>query len=952
MAHLEANCTVLVTFEESTSSLKESDLQKKLESKDDKVKIEGLKQIILLTLNGQSFPKLLMSVIKYTLHSESHLIKKLLLMYWEVVQKKNKDGVLLHEMILVCNAMKNNLNHANEYIRGSTLRFLCHLQEVEILESLIPSITANLEHRHSYVRKNAVLCTCVVYENFPELIPDAPELVEQLLYSETNPSAKRNAFYMLITCDQERAVNYLTSIVQTIQSQSESFQLLVLELIRKVCRANPSFKSMYIHSIFNLVNSPAHAVSFEGANTLVALSSAPTAVRAAINAYCQLLTSESDNNIKLIILARISSLRKRNEKILQEMLMDILRTLQSPNIDIRRKTLALALDLVSPRNVGDVITLLKKEMASTDSLDGKDGKYRKLLVDAMHKCAVKFPDVVPQVVQLLMNYLGDENSSSALDVVYFVREVVEEYPTLRGEILTKLIENFDQIRCSNVYRVALWILGEYAADSAVLDVVLLTIREAVGALPLLQPRVQTEEEKVEEEEEEDPFAPPAAKKGPVGPVVLADGTYASQSSVAADTTATAAAAAASAAAGPTLRTLIVGGDYFLGACLGCAVTKLMLRFVENAGATAESSEEVGKAILLMVSVLRLGGPANPDKKYIDIDSSHRLTMCVRVLLDPAKYKQLFLARSRETFAAMMLEQREKAGHSQQDKKIEVVSQADSLISVRQLKNKLEEFDEYDNDADLSRALGGPDTKTSKLNRVYQLTGFADSVYAEAALTVLDYDIVLDILIVNQTDAVLQNLCVELNTSGDLKVVERPNTVTLAPFGAVHINANIKVKSTESGVIFGNIVYDSSSGTSQNIVVMNNIHMDIMDYIGPAVTTDVKFRSMWAEFEWENKVAVNTDIADLSVYLRHIMNITNMACMTPQATMSGSCMFLAANLYARSIFNEDALLNLSVELDSKGKVGGYIRIRSKTQGIALSLGDKIQAKQRNLPLTKA
>jgi hypothetical protein len=40
--------------------------------------------------------------------------------------------------------LKNNLTHPNEYVRGSTLRFLCKIKEVEILESLIPSVTANL----------------------------------------------------------------------------------------------------------------------------------------------------------------------------------------------------------------------------------------------------------------------------------------------------------------------------------------------------------------------------------------------------------------------------------------------------------------------------------------------------------------------------------------------------------------------------------------------------------------------------------------------------------------------------------------------------------------------------------------------------------------------------------------------------------------------------------------
>jgi len=40
--------------------------------------------------------------------------------------------------------------------------------------------------------------------------------------------------------------------------------------------------------------------------------------------------------------------------------------------------------------------------------------------------------------------------------------------------------------------------------------------------------------------------------------------------------------------------------------------------------------------------------------------------------------------------------------------------------------------------------------SSKLNKVSQLTGFSDPVYAEAYVHVNQYDIVLDVLIVNQT----------------------------------------------------------------------------------------------------------------------------------------------------------------------------------------------------------
>jgi hypothetical protein len=38
--------------------------------------------------------------------------------------------------------------------------------------------------------------------------------------------------------------------------------------------------------------------------------------------------------------------------------------------------------------------------------------------------------------------------------------------------------------------------------------------------------------------------------------------------------------------------------------------------------------------------------------------------------------------------------------------------------------------------------------------------------------------------------------------------------------------------------------------------------------------------MWAEFEWENKVAINTNISDLRDFLQHIVTNTNMTCLSP------------------------------------------------------------------------
>ena len=67
---------------------------------------------------------------------------------------------------------------------------------------------------------------------------------------------------------------------------------------------------------------------------------------------------------------------------------------------------------------------------------------------------------------------GDTNSSSALDVVFFVREIMETNPKLRPTILARLLDTFSQIRSSRVCSCALWILSEYCTSPQDIDAAL------------------------------------------------------------------------------------------------------------------------------------------------------------------------------------------------------------------------------------------------------------------------------------------------------------------------------------------------------------------------------------------------------------------------------------------------------------------------------------------------
>merc|ERR1719215_2449295 len=378
---------------------------------------------------------------------------------------------------------------------------------------------------------------------------------------------------------------------------------------------------------------------------------------------------------------------------------------------------------------------------------------------------------------------------------------------------------------------------------------------------------------------------------------------------------------------------------------------------------------------------------------------------------------------------------------------------DECIVFRQLRERkggaAGPGDSFDYDDDFAAARGSTGFNASadgqlfaeRLAKVQQMSGLADQVYVEAFLQVHSFDLVLELLMVNRTSDVLQNVLVELSTQGDLKLVDRPVGVTLNPGQQLMVHASIKGGSTETGIIFGYVTYEKkqadkpkedkktqqsrdimdsmdgppaesskkSTGMSrmvklvkrfkqitgpgaeakfeavweeviQESIVLSELHVDILDYIERAWIGELAFRTMWSEFEWENKININTSITEVGTFLEHIMLNTKMSIVGrgPKTTntkgfrkdkitaedvaemlreavgiqkLIQTSSFVAVNLYAKSIFGEDALANISIEKLPDGKLTGSVRIRSRTQGIALSLGDRITIVQRGVQAGK-
>ncbi|KAJ7184314.1 coatomer protein [Mycena filopes] len=880
-----------------------AELRQALEKGTDDVKIDTLRKIIVSTINGNAQPTLMMPIIQFVLPSRNKQLKKLLHFYWEVCPKYDENGKLKQEMILVVNAIRNDLQHPNEYIRGATLRFLQKIaKDAELLEPLIPTCRSCLEHRHGYVRKNAVFAVYAIYREFEHLIPDAPELMSTFLAAESDSTCKRNAFVFLAHCSMPKAVEYILNIYDSIPALDEALQMSIIEVIRLDCKEDSAHRARYIRVMFELLNVPSNAVKYEAATTLTTLTQNPAAIKAAASCLINLVAKESDNNAKIIVLDRLDNLRSRHGHVLDGLIMDVLQVLSSADMDVRRKAISIVLSMTSSRNVEEVVLFLKKQLQKTQETEfEKAPEYRQLLIQSIHITAIKFSEVAASVVHALMDFLGDSNNPSALDVVSFVREVVEKFPHLRSNVTSRLIEKMSEIKSGKVFRGVMWILGEYIETVPDIQSAMQEIRKVLGEIPILASEQKLLDDAATGEEEP---TSPKLEMGGGKPKVLADGTYATETAYSSTTTARL--EAVRAASKPPLRTLLLGGDFFTGTVLASTLTKLVLRFDEQATDKAASNLLRAECMLIMTSVIRVG-----QSKFvtvqIDEDSTERIMNCIKTLSEletESAVQEIFLTDTKTAFSRMLGAQEKRASEKMAAETSQVAAvQVDDLLSFRQFSKKTaDEAIDYDQDVD--RATGGEvhEDFISNLSRISQLT---------------------DVLLVNQTANTMQNLCLDFATLGDLKIVERPSGVS----------------STETGVIFGSILWEGPS-MSEACVILNDIHIDIMDYIKPAYCNEAQFRSMWTEFEWENRVNVDNQMSDPREYLAHVMKATNMSCLTPEGATSGDCDFLSANMYARSLFGEDALANLSVERTAAGTITGHVRIRSKTQGIALSLGDRI------------
>ena len=100
----------------------------------------------------------------------------------------------------------------NEFLAGSTLKFVAKLREDELISSLLPSIHEVVSHSDVYVRYNAIYALAQLCPHFPQHFREVDKQALEILESESSAECQCMAFKLLAVANKVIFVNLLKYI--------------------------------------------------------------------------------------------------------------------------------------------------------------------------------------------------------------------------------------------------------------------------------------------------------------------------------------------------------------------------------------------------------------------------------------------------------------------------------------------------------------------------------------------------------------------------------------------------------------------------------------------------------------------------------------------------------------------------------------------------------------------
>jgi coatomer subunit beta len=616
----EKPCWLYIDSEPITSF---KEIHSKISSKDIEDKKEALRTVIAAITNDDNYPDNLMIMAIHNLMIIDDIeIRKLLFLFWEVIDKKYADGRVREEFLLVCNNLRKDLTSPNEYVRGRTLRLVAKLPYNEMLENLKSAIFENLTHKHHYVRKNALVCLMSIVINFgSNVLPsNINEKLKEIIEKDLDISTRRNAYLALAKIDPKESFIITKDILTNtdLNELSDLFTLAIVDNLRSLCKLVPKEKNKLLKMLCDLSAHKSHSVIFEIGNSLLTLSSNPNIVRNAVNILCSLLSEQKDNNTLIIILKKLIEIKNKYKGILEEQILSFATILNSNCTNELRKLLfELISNLIRESNIASVFDIFINDFNKLKNVNDSDTtiEFKNMILQCIYKNILKFPKLNKSYPLYLLEkcLLYNSRNTFVNEQIMIIKDIMSTYGNYSKDYIQIILKTFDDINNAEILQSCIWLLAEYAKDIETQMSVFDMIMKNIGDLNLeLVETKKTISDK------------PQEKKIITKTVILPDGTYGTQT-VQIDANEY----SRQKENMKYLRTFILETNFFFSTNLVEALTRILISIKENDIENQYFSKYYCNTIEIILAIIDI----RSDKIYKDPDNISRINICLNSLVE-------------------------------------------------------------------------------------------------------------------------------------------------------------------------------------------------------------------------------------------------------------------------------------------------------------------------------
>ena len=948
--------------EEPLSSYR--DVLKKISSKVIPDKQEALQTVLGSMVNDDNYPDdLMINVIHHLTIVDDIKIKKMLFLFWEVIDKHKPDGTMKDEIILLCNGIRKDLDSPNEYIRGRTLRLLTKLPYKEILENVKAAVFDNIKHVHPYVRSNAIMCVLSFIDNFGvDIVPDSlPDDLKEIILKDTDTATRRNAYVLYSRISPMESLSLTQEIMENneISELGDLFALCIVENLRKLNKIFPQKSSNFIHLLLELSVHKSHSVLFEIGSLLLEISSNPNVVSSAVNILCSLLHEERDNNTLIIILKKLYNIKNRHGEILQEQILTFANLINlNYAVELRNLSFKLIDELITASTITQVFDKFMNIFTQLNSVN--ESEFTIELKSSMLKCMLKNIIKFPKIDKMYVLFVLEKNITFKKDKLYVYSQIssIKQLFTLYNksedensililnEMLKKIIKLFEEIDQYEIMETCIWILANYSKDVPLLQQSFDLILKNLGDLNF----EFLEEDLTLEKMDSDSINSDSAKRTVTKTVILPDGTYGTVTEIL-DVK-----EIKKQKEFKYLRKFILETSFYFSANLVSALTNIIFKM--NKLKFDKFKIYYFNTLNIICAILKM----NSKLIYKDPDNTNHIKMCLKFLLSNNNtvyeewnsYMQIYEKQLKLEQDQTKLEQ-ELSNIKSKDFKN---NQPDDFISFRHCKiydpdnpdlgedestlNQINKQNAEINDEFFSTNSSSRDSENKKRRFVEVLSGTEDPLFVEAEVNIYTYDLSIEFTIKNKSKNALQNVSLQLFVPKEFSIIEKPPIFTLEPNETVHVRSSVKFTKTINAYIFGQISFNNFKGEN-SFIHLSGLFIELLSTYKENIS-DLDFRKNWSDYTWEHNVMIVSRKKKFSECVNELIKGLNMTLVSPKTIemINDEFPFMVCNLYAKTKLGENALVNLSVERSKDNKIIGSCFIRSKTKDFMTGLGEKIKA----------